>query len=149
MKILKLSLRALTVILALLTLYILTQQPKVWFDSEWAGIALDQADDGTKHGCACLALDALTAGWATPRAEDAESSGMRHNRGVADTLSAQTGQDLTSSPVATEKRGVLNPALSRWLMAYPLEWCACAVMAMQSYQPSRRNSSRPASKLLL
>lgn len=28
-------------------------------------------------------------GWATPRAEDAESSGMRHSRGVADTLTAQ------------------------------------------------------------
>jgi hypothetical protein len=29
------------------------------------------------------------AGWATPRAEDAESAGMRHSRGVADTLTAQ------------------------------------------------------------
>jgi len=28
-------------------------------------------------------------GWATPRAEDAESAGMRHGRGVADTLTAQ------------------------------------------------------------
>lgn len=29
------------------------------------------------------------ASWATPRAEDSESAGMRHSRGVADTLTAQ------------------------------------------------------------
>lgn len=33
---------------------------------------------------------AMVKPWATPRAEDAESSGMRHSRGVADTLTAQT-----------------------------------------------------------
>jgi hypothetical protein len=33
-------------------------------------------------------------GWATPRAEDAESAGMRHSRGVADTLTAQAGQGV-------------------------------------------------------
>ncbi len=47
---------------------------------------------------------ALAAPWATPRAEDAESSGMRHSRGVADTLSAQVGQDLVGwvSPTAQD-----------------------------------------------
>jgi hypothetical protein len=41
-----------------------------------------------------LATDAkmFFSGWATPRAEDSESSGMRHARGVADTLTAQAGQ---------------------------------------------------------
>ena len=53
---------------------------------------------------------ARLAGWATPRAEDTESCGMRHSRGVADTLSAQTGQDLKSSDAATVRRGVLSPA---------------------------------------
>ena len=38
---------------------------------------------------------AKLAGWATPRAEDGESAGMRHSRGVADTLTAQAGQGLT------------------------------------------------------
>ena len=37
-----------------------------------------------------IASVAMLAGWSTPRAEDAESSGMRHARGVADTLTAQT-----------------------------------------------------------
>lgn len=41
--------------------------------------------------------------WATPRAEDAECSGMRHERGVADTLTAQT--NLWATPVAASGRG--------------------------------------------
>jgi hypothetical protein len=40
-------------------------------------------------------------GWATPRAEDAESAGMRHSRGVADTLTAQAGQGLPLAGWAT------------------------------------------------
>ena len=55
------------------------------------------------------------SGWATPRAEDAESCGMRHSRGVADTLSAQVGQDLThpmagwGTPRVTTNAGQGNP----------------------------------------
>jgi hypothetical protein len=51
-----------------------------------------------------LQVQALTvlAGWATPRAEDAESAGMRHSRGVADTLSAQAGQDLAGNPSSSQ-----------------------------------------------
>jgi hypothetical protein len=41
--------------------------------------------------------------WATPRAEDAESCGMRHSRGVADTLTAQVSLVAWSSPKANEK----------------------------------------------
>jgi hypothetical protein len=48
-------------------------------------------------------------GWATPRAEDAESAGMRHSRGVADTLTAQAGQGLPlagwSTPRVQDCRG--------------------------------------------
>ena len=34
--------------------------------------------------------------WPTPRAEDGESAGMRHSRGVADTLTAITRHDQPS-----------------------------------------------------
>jgi len=37
------------------------------------------------------------ASWATPRAADAESAGMRHSRGVADTLTAQASWATPSS----------------------------------------------------
>lgn len=53
------------------------------------------------------------AGWATPRAEDAESAGMRHSRGVADTLTAQSGQGMPlagwGTPRVTTNGGIGNP----------------------------------------
>jgi hypothetical protein len=116
-------------------------------------------------------------GWATPRAEDAESAGMRHSRGVADTLTAQAGQGMplagwstpdtvpdapcmgsnatkttqglgnqargvisTSSPAATEKRGVLNPNMSRWLMGLPLSWTLCGMLAFLKTRSNRRSA---------
>ena len=109
-------------------------------------------------------------GWATPRAEDAESAGMRWGRGVADTLTAQsrlagwptpTSRDhkdgeycpnvpvnallgrqawTTGHPAPMEKRGALNPALSRWLMGYPVEWDSCGATAMQLCRGLRRSS---------
>jgi hypothetical protein len=45
---------------------------------------------------------ALLASWATPRNEDAESAGMRHGRGVADTLTAQTSLAGWSTPSARD-----------------------------------------------
>lgn len=95
--------------------------------------ANQKAKHGTKHGCADLNADASqVSGYATPRAEDAESSGMRHSRNVADTLSAIAGQDLNCCVSGTEKRGVLNPALSRWLQGYPVAWCQAAIRAWRT-----------------
>ena len=40
---------------------------------------------------------AVAASWATPRAEDGQSEGLRHSRGVADTLTAQASWATPSS----------------------------------------------------
>ena len=82
------------------------------------------------------------AGWATPRAEDAESAGMRHSRGVADTLSAQAGQDASRSNAGTARPAGfrLNPRFSLWLMGYPVAWASCGERVMQSFQKSLNRS---------
>jgi len=54
--------------------------------------------------------------------------------------SAEVGLISSLSPAAMEKRGVLSPAHSRWLMGFPNEWDSCGVMAMRSYRKSRRRS---------
>lgn len=86
------------------------------------------------------------AGWATPATRDHKDTGdlsksdVRKNGKVRnDTLPRQAyaiGQEASSSPAATEKRGVLNPALPRWLMGFPPAWCDCAVTATPSSRKS-------------
>jgi hypothetical protein len=49
-------------------------------------------------------------------------------------------------PASMEKRGQLNPAHSRWLMGYPIEWDSCGATAMQSLHRSPRRSSKRTGK---
>jgi len=51
----------------------------------------------TESGGGDLQAVALMASWPTPRSEDGESSGMRHSRGVADTLTAMASWSTPSS----------------------------------------------------
>jgi len=117
-------------------------------DSTWEArreAMKEKHDNGNGFGLT-LGMAASLTGWATPRAEDAESAGMRHSRGVADTLSAQAGQDASRSNAETARPAGfrLNPRFSLWLMGYPAAWASCGERAMQSCRKSRRNSSERA-----
>jgi hypothetical protein len=96
---------------------------------------------------------AKITGWATPAARDFKSEEATeefnekrwgHARGKP--LSAEetlaSGPPSTSSPAQTANRGALNPALSRWLQGYPVEWCTAAILAYRSIPKRRR---KPAS----
>lgn len=90
-------------------------------------------------------------GWSTPTAEDPR-------RGIAPPRATDTGVPLSqqagmvsgttgeSSTLLTEKRGGLNPELSRWLQGYPETWTCSGRLAMQLIRTLRANSSKPRSK---
>lgn len=115
---------------------------------------------GTKHGCACLARQVQLVGWPTPCQQDGPNGGpsqgkdrlpgcaalagwatpRANKRGFPDSH----GDNQTPLRAPTETPGALNPAHSRWLMGFPVEWDSCGATAMQSCRSSRQSSSQPA-----
>jgi hypothetical protein len=70
-----------------------------------------QAPEKRQAGGHTVNLEDQSEHWATPRAEDSEGAGMRHGRGVADTLTAQTSSWAT--PVANQHKGSSPGSVTR------------------------------------
>ena len=82
--------------------------------------------------------------WATPtapRKNDSDLSAFRWNpnKKQDDAVMQIIGRGEKLSNVPMEKRGALNPAFSRWLMGYPVEWCQAAIKA---YRKKKRTPRR-------
>lgn len=96
----------------------------------------------TRGVCDTLTSVARLTGYSTPAVQDAENcagpSQWKRNSKALNVQAHGIGSSL--SPAATERRGVLNPALPRWLMGFPPAWCESAVTAMPSSPRSRRSS---------
>jgi len=74
--------------------------------------------------------------YATPRAEDSQCAGRRHNRETSDTLYAQTVTDTNSTP------GSLSPLWVEWLQGFPPEWTDCEASVTPSVLTRWRLRSR-------
>jgi hypothetical protein len=94
-----------------------TPSSRDWKDTPGMATTGTNPDGSERTRLDQLPRVANLAGWATPRAEDSESSGMRHSRGVADTLTAQASVAGWPTPKERdhhpEASGQHSPSLGR------------------------------------
>lgn len=114
-------------------------------DEKWRCSTPEAADRRSESGKQMsLEVVAHITGWFTPAARDwKDTSGMSATgvnpdgsiRNRLDQLGRQVG---LCSPAETARPAALNPAFSRWLQAYPVEWCQAAIRAHRSMPTTRR-----------
>ncbi len=110
-----------------------------------------------KHDKVCMTLTgtARLAHWPTPQCLEAEKGGKADRYKGANSMNGRRSNLIDAAhivsgsttsngyPAATENRGQLNPAFSRWLQGYPPAWDDCAATATASSLRLRRSSSKP------
>lgn len=114
------------------------QQGRELEPHEVAAYPTPRATDGSKggpnqrgsSGDAMLPTIAAMGAWATPNAEDAQAgqSTGRQQKSLGQDAAIASGA-TTGSNSQTGKRGVLNAALSCWLMGFPSSWLTALAIA--------------------
>ncbi len=90
----------------------------------------DGSSEGTVPVNGLLGRQVWAASWMTPRARG--DAGKHSDDKIWNLEDQARGAISSGSPVATERRGQLNPAFSLWLMGYPAEWVSCAPQGIPS-----------------
>jgi len=94
-------------------------------------------------------LNDIAAAWATPATRDHKDTGdlsksatRKDGKTRDDTVPRQAFGLANGEQAQTEKRASLNPALSRWLQGFPVEWCMAAIASARITQTVRQKRGR-------